>query len=235
MWIHTPYQADYILAVGDRIEVFEHVLRDFKQGRKIIHLWAGEADLSVGTLDEFYRPIITLLSCMQLCTNPEAKARVEQLFKGTSLKPDAHVVGNVMLDNFEIDESEVPDVPYNLVLYNPPTLLASDEIINEINYTDDISSDIDRIWIEPNGDTGSDLLKQYVTHKNLPRPKFLGLLKNCERYITNSSSAYYEARFLIKKEQIVMVGKRNKKRDSKDEMDIPNATDNIIKIFKEAL
>ncbi|KKK55505.1 hypothetical protein LCGC14_3073890, partial [marine sediment metagenome] len=38
------------------------------------------------------------------------------------------------------------------------------------------------------------------------------LLKNCERFITNSSAAYYEAPHFLREEQIIMVGARNKNR-----------------------
>ena len=77
MWTDNYKTADYILAVGDRKETFDFVLERFKENKKIIHLWAGE--ISQGTHDEFYRHSITMMSCMQLCTNPEAKNRVLQL------------------------------------------------------------------------------------------------------------------------------------------------------------
>ena len=52
------------------------------------------------------------------------------------------------------------------------------------------------------------------TFLNVPRPQFLGLLKNCKRFITNSSAAYYEAPAFLLPEQIIIVGDRNKERSS---------------------
>jgi len=76
-----------------------------------------------------------------------------------------------------------------------------------------------RIGENPDGYVSSRMRVNFdfktIEHKNLPRAQFLGLLKNCNRYITNSSSAYYEAMPLdLKREQIVLVGNRNKNRSS---------------------
>jgi len=37
-------------------------------------------------------------------------------------------------------------------------------------------------------------------------------LKNCRRFITNSSCSYYEAPFFLKPKQIIKIGIRNKNR-----------------------
>jgi len=68
-------------------------------------------------------------------------------------------------------------------------------------------------------------------HIDLPRPQFFGLLKNCNRFITNSSCATTEAPYFLKPEQIIMVGNRNRNRPAvKCE---PGGSDNICKILKE--
>jgi len=231
IYIDNYDKADYILACGDRQETFDFVVDRFREGKKIIHLWAG--DISQGTLDEVYRHSITMMSCVQLCTNDHAKNRVKSLCKAIDKQYFVITVGNVMLDNMEIDESLVPDKNYDVILYNPPT--ATDTLRNELS---DILSSINNnyIWIEPNGDPGSEEIMQYVNTKNLPREKFLGLLKNCDRFITNSSSQFYEAPFVMDKEDIVSIGLRNKDRESKySDMTIDGASDRIIKVFKELL
>jgi UDP-N-acetylglucosamine 2-epimerase len=223
-------EADYILACGDRKETFDFVLEQFRENKKIIHLWAGE--LSQGTHDEVYRHAITLMSKVQLCTNEEAKKVVKNLCKSIKKKYLVFTIGNIMLDNLEIDESLITEKPYDLILYNPPTELSPEEIQKELDYICSIK-DKKAIWMEPNGDINSSMIYKYVTNSNLPRPKFLGLLKNCNRFITNSSCQYYEASFLLKPEQIIPIGKRNKERNSKySNMSIPNASDNVIKILR---
>jgi acetyltransferase-like isoleucine patch superfamily enzyme len=231
MW--SKYQdAEYVLACGDRKETFDSCLFDFRENLPIIHLWAGE--VSQGTHDEVYRWAITNMSMMQLCTNGTAKARVLRFCDAISKKPNAHIVGNVMLDNMEIDESEVPDFPYNLVLYNPPTSDLAKVYDEIIEIQDNIYFEYKRyFWIAPNGDKGSEFIKQFANLRSMPRPKFLGYLKNCNQFITNSSCAEYEAQFLLKPEQIIHIGERNKDRESKHaDMTIPNASDNIINILK---
>jgi UDP-N-acetylglucosamine 2-epimerase len=70
-------------------------------------------------------------------------------------------------------------------------------------------------------------------YDNLPRPQFLGLLKNCQRFITNSSCAIYEAPHFLKPEQIIMVGDRNKNRPRGPFQ--TGASDRIVSILKEYL
>lgn len=219
-------EADYIMAVGDRKETFDFVLERFRENKKIIHLWAGE--ISQGTHDEVYRHAMTLMSVMQLCTNETAKERVEALCSAVAKTPNAVVVGNIMLDNLQVDESAAPQEEYDLVLYNPPTSLSPDGIRSEVEQVVEMVRGGKFIWVEPNGDPGSDLVKQYVTIKSLPRPAFLGLMKNCRRFISNSSCLSYEAPFLLPPEKIVAVGARNEERESRySDMTITNASENV--------
>ena len=230
MWTSNCDDADYILAVGDREETFDFILGCFRDNKKIIHLWAGE--ISQGTHDEVYRHSITLMSCIQLCTNQRSKGRVKDLCKSIDKESNSIVVGNVMLDNLVFNESLVPNHPYHVVLYNPPTLLSREEIIGEINSIKKLIDSCEYFWIEPNSDKYSDLVP-YNT-PSLPRDKYLGLLKNCNKVFTNSSSEYYEMQHLLDPLQIVHIGKRNIGRESKySDMCILNATENIINIFKE--
>jgi len=218
-------EADYILACGDRKETFDFVLERFRENRKIVHLWAGE--ISQGTHDEVYRHAMTIMSMMQLCTNDKAKDRVERICAAIDKTPNCVVVGNIMLDNLETDESAVPGEDYDLILYNPPTNLSPSGIQAELDQILAMATG-NFIWVAPNGDSGSDLVDQYTTIKNLPRPIFLGLLKRCKRFISNSSCVFYEAPFLLEPEQIVQIGERNESRESGDaDMEIENASENV--------
>lgn len=233
MYTTDHNNANYILAVGDRIETYDFVLKKFKENKKIIHLWAG--DISNWELhDDAYRHSMTLMSMMQLCTNPRAKKRVELLCKSVNKKSNAYVIGNVMLDDLSVDESIVPKKPYLLILYNPVTIYTEKEVILEIDIIKKIlnKKKMKYIWIEPNGDKYSSIVYKYVNQKNLPRNQFLALLKNCTMFITNSSCQYYEAPSFLKHEQIMSIGERNIDRESKyADMTITGSSDKIIKIF----
>jgi len=235
MYTENYKDADYIIAIADRTETFDFVLKRFKENRPIIHLWAGEKSC-FATHDDVWRHSMTLMSDIQLCTNGSAFNRVMKLCKATDKEPNMYIVGNVYLDSMEIDESKVPKYPYNLVLYNPPTRYGLEIVKREVKQIKELlqKEKIDYIWIEPNGDLYSEYVSKFVTHFTLPRPEFLGLMKNCNKFITNSSCQYFEGSHLLKKQQIISIGKRNTERESKySNMTIPNASDNIIKILEE--
>lgn len=224
--------AKYVLAVGDRIETFNFVLQQWVNGKHIIHLWAGE--VSQGTYDEVFRHSITLMSDLQLCTNQAAKTVVGKICKATGKKPNARIIGNVMLDNMEIDESILDEKlskgNYDLVLYNP-CLETMTEDLKTIN-DQIIFDEKPYIWIRPNMDKGAEKITQ-ANSTTLPRKKFLALMKNCHNFITNSSCAYYEAPFLLEPEHIIKIGLRNQDRNSTSGMDKKNATRNIIKEIRK--
>lgn len=230
----TDYDtADYFLLSGDRTEMFDFAVECMRDNKKVIHLWAGECDIDWPIHDECYRAFITLSSCIQLCTNDRAAYRVMQLCNATEKKPDIYVVGNLMLDNLETDEMSIPDFPYILVLYNP--LIDRKTTKNEIKEIRNILDNYKMVylWLPSNGDINSDLIDVWVTEEEKPRPEFLGLLKNCKKFITNSSCQYYEAPFLMDIKDIMSIGNRNINRESKfADMKIPNASDNIIKILE---
>jgi len=223
-------ESSYILAVGDRKETFDFVLEQWRNHKKIIHLWAGE--ISQGTNDEVYRHAMTLMSDVQLCTNNEAKKRVKQLCKSVDKTPNPVVVGNVMLDNVEVDESCLPGGEYNLILYNPCEEHIKEDLKEIFGVLE--TQQIGYIWLKANDDRGAEFVNQYANSTTQSRPKFLALLKNCNKFITNSSSMYYEAPFFLKPEQIVKIGLRNSKRESgKSNMTIKNASSNVIREIRK--
>jgi UDP-N-acetylglucosamine 2-epimerase len=234
MYEYNSEKATHIMIPGDRSESFDFALKYFRKNIPIIHLWAGEQD-NFATHDDVYRTSITLMSMLQLCTNETAEIRVGLICDSVKKTPNVFTVGNLMLDNIEIDESQVPDYKYDLILYNPITTYSETEVECEISQILE-NMRHDPIWIEPNGDKFSNLVKPHVTHKTFPRSQFFGLLKNCELFITNSSCQYYEAPFVMKKGKIIPIGLRNNERESKySDMSIPNATENIISILKGEL
>jgi len=239
--------ASYIIAVGDRWETFEFTYKHWIAGKRIIHLWAGEC--TPGCEDEVHRHAITLMSDLQLCTNEHAKKRTEALCKVGGKEPNVVVIGNIMMDNMNFDDSVLEEGAlkkgkYDLILYNPFRETIEEDlkcIFKELMESEVIedkpmnkSWKAPFIWIRPNTDRGYEMIMKYATCPSQSRPRFLSLIKNCRKFITNSSCEYYEAPFLIKKKQIKHIGLRNAERESKyAKMDIPFASDNVIKAIKE--
>ena len=240
-----PFKPDLILITGDRVEMCAAAAAAFHNKVKIAHLYAGVVNDPVTTFDDIDRHCITLWSDIQLCENFIAKARVLSLFSCTHSAPELRDraencfdVGITHLDDLEIDESKVPLVwengrpgpirEYDLILYNTPSKTISE---NEVVF---LKNDDYMIFVSgnPDGDKESRLAdKVDEIHVDLPRSQFLGLLKNCRRFITNSSAAIYEAPYFLRSDQIVMVGDRNRHRPPVECK--PGGSDRVVEVLRE--
>lgn len=235
-------KPDLIFITGDRVEMCAAAAAAFHNKVKIAHFYAGVVNDPITTFDDVDRHCITLWSDIQFCENFEAWNRVMALF--SCFKPPytlhdgtAYVVGISHLDDLVVDESKVPKYPqfqnpnydivkpYDLVLLNSEPLSDKD-----LKYPDTINAII-QIGGNPDGIMAK--LKNAYYYPNLPRPQFLGLLKNCQRFITNSSAGIYEAPHFLKPEQIIMVGDRNKNRPRGPFK--TGASDRIVSILREYL
>ncbi len=206
-------EADIFLACGDRIETFDYTLKQFRNNKKIIHLWAG----ITGTIshDEVYRHSISLMSSIQLCEDEHSLKVIEDLFRAVGRTPNAHLVGNIYTDSIIIDESNIPEEPFKVVLYNPDTTKNNEEQLKEIELIKNKIKGYKYFWIEPNGDKGSENITPYVNNKTLDRRVFFGLLKYCDEFITNSSCQHCEAPLVMDKNKIFNIGNRNDNRSTK--------------------
>jgi len=238
------HEVDLVIAVGDRIEIAGSVQAAFLNNVKICHYGDGITN-SVSTYDDKLRHQITLVADICLCESLEACNNVINLrYAVKFVKPhkifekvdyydyDIHYVGNLYLEGLEtIDESLVPKEPYDLMLLNPETLRKNNfEKYSQKRTLVQIGSNPDDKIINEIEDNYND----YYFYPNVPRPQFLGLMKHCERFITNSSAAYYEAPAFLKPEQIVMVGERNKGRSTPTTWNQDyKSSDRIIEIIKE--
>lgn len=241
-------KPDFLLIVADRVEMTGAAMAAFELNVSIGHVYAGALG-GYGTHDFQNRHVITLWSDIQFCESNEALERVENLKRSVGLTPNASVVGCTHMDDYKTDRSLVPSESYDLVLYNP--LTRGDQHLTEMG--DDlleISSLINDsqhiIWIGPNPDKNAFLVSEYAKtmkiltlhdnaitfYDNVDRPKFLGLLSRCNRYIGNSSSMYYEAPFFLKEENIIPIGDRNCNREFVTRYE---ASDKIVNILEKLL
>jgi len=227
------FKHDLMIIPCDRAEALAGALAAFELNIPTIHFHAG--DIGTVSRDEAYRHQITLLASVHLCNGPSAKKVVCDMLQAVG-RPVGCVydVGSTMLDDIEIDESEVLNQPYDLILYNPP---ADDpELINrELDEIEELlDPGVTVFWGYPNGDPGSEIVIERIgdrfTFRNMPRPQFLGLMKNCRYFIGNSSSMVCEAPMWLSPEQILHIGYRNRNR-SFDEFNT-GATDRIVSILE---
>ena len=223
MQVEKPALA---LCAFDRFEMAFPTLAAFYQHIPIAQMHAGDLSLE-GTWDDVTRHVISLYASIHFCEGENSYRRGVNTLKNLGRSTEhVYEVGSTAFDNLKIDTSFCPKEPYDLVVYCSPTRRL-DVIILEIRQ---IFGILDKftVWVEPSGRDPGDqqiinILNTYNTQlsspqpylllKTLPRPLFLGLLKNCERVIGNSSSLFYEAPNFLRKEQIIHVGVRNKGRE----------------------
>lgn len=200
---------DLVLIVGDRIEMTAAAFVAFHMNVPIAHLYAGVKN-NISTLDDINRHCITLWSDIQLVESKECMKNVKRICKSIGKTPRVYEVGITHLDDLLFENTFVPEESYNLILYNPTT--KGNETLN--------------IIVGPNED-----IKWF---DNLPREQFMGLLKQCNKFISNSSSTTYEAPYFLKKNNIIKLGKRNKNRTKLKKV-IPGGSKKIVEVLKNEL
>jgi hypothetical protein len=218
--------TDLILITGDRVEMCAAAAAAFHNKVKIAHFYAGVVNDPITTFDDVDRHCITLWSDIQFCEDRCSAIRVNMLRGACELPSNPYVVGISHLDDLGVDESVVPVRSYDLLLLN------AEPLSNPYQY-DGPEAERLTVHIGSNPDKQIPPLKNSIYYPNLPRPQFLGLLKHCQRFITNSSAAIYEAPHFLKPEQIVMVGDRNRNRPRGPFK--TGASDRIVEILREYL
>jgi GDP/UDP-N,N'-diacetylbacillosamine 2-epimerase (hydrolysing) len=232
---HNAKKPDLVLIVGDRVEMCAAAAAAFHNQVKIAHYGAGIVNDPITTYDDVDRHCITLWSDICFTEGCEATSQATALLYGIKY-PEVFEVGIPHLDDLEIDESLVPDESYALFLRNAEPL--NKDGVYTIPWGGKL---LIQIGGNPDGKVRNHSevhpypaeAQRVIYYQNLPRPRFLGLLKNCQRFLTNSSAAYYEAPHFLKPEQIIMVGDRNKNRPRGPFQ--TGASDKIVEILKDYL
>lgn len=235
----TETTIDLAVVTGDRVEMCAAAAAAFHNKIKIAHFYAGVVNDPITTFDDIDRHCITLWSDIQFTEDITTSMIVWDLLTAVGRKPNVHEVGISHLDDLRIDEAKVPKYPqfqnpcydivkpYDLLLFNAEPLGKRyiPEYYGDSDYTIQIGGNPDDSTIKTIGVT------EY--YPNLPRPQFMGLLRKCQRFITNSSAAIYEAPHFLKPEQIIMVGDRNRNRGRGPFK--TGASDKITEILREWL
>lgn len=187
---------------------------------KVAQIHAGDISLD-GTWDDQVRHMISLCCDYLFCNGEGSAERTRGLVRLTGSSAKVFEVGSTAFDDTGVDTSICPKTLFDVVAYSPPT--RHPELIDE--ELSEIESLLDKpaIWIGPSGDPGSSRITERVDkikkshditfYQNLPRPKFLGLLKRCKRVIGNSSSLFLEAPAFLRPSQIIHMGVRNRGRE----------------------
>lgn len=220
-------KPDWVVLAGDRGETFMASVIAAYMNLPIAHIQAGELS---GNIDGQARHAMGKFAHLHFASNKDAERR---LIKLGEEKFRIFNVGAPQLDDMydskklEISKKKLMDrndkifkEKYALCVYHP--------VIEEFNRTKKdyqifhnflkkyVSK---RIWISPNSDTGSSIVKDQfdklrdtndIIFENLPRFEYLNILKNCEFIIGNSSSGIIESATF--KKPCINIGRRQNKR-----------------------
>ena len=206
--IFNKVKPDLTLVTGDRGEMFAASLASAYMGIPIAHIQAGDVS---GHIDGSARHAITKLSHLHFASCKDSYNRVIKLGEE---KWRVHNVGAPQLDDMinikKISRNNILK-EYNLDTKEKYAIFIQHPVLEEIEYAkfqieESLKaikrSNIQTILVYPNIDSGnmsiikcinkykSDKIKIF---KNIPRNKFISLLKNTNLIIGNSSCGILEA------------------------------------------
>jgi len=232
-------RPNIVLIPCDRREMVPVAMTCFYNNIPTIHFYAGTYSYS-GTHDDVGRHAISLFSHIMCC---ESQAAKDILIKAGEEPWRIVVTGGSHFDDIEIDTSLCPaGQKYDLLLLLPEQFGDNSNQIMWEKARKMVRPNIFTIAIKPNEDPGADKLWKNIKQglynypviwhdKSVPRMKFLGLLKNCEHYISNSSSTLFEApAFNIK---VLNPSQRNRIRTPPDPSMLRGGADKVVKLLSE--
>jgi UDP-N-acetylglucosamine 2-epimerase len=235
-YLRTHEKPSLAFCSFDRVEMLSACLAFFLNNIPIVHLYSGSS-IGGNIHDEIVGMMIALCSHLHLCHDEMAADVLRQMgIEDWRIK----VVGSIAFDNVELDTGKVPNEPYDLVLINPDTISAEktrNDIRKALSLIDKFA-----VIIYPNEDRFREIIieeienyrnweshKPHVIYKTIERSQFLALIKHAQRFITNSSSEFFEAPYFGT--YCVHIGERNKNR--KVGKIVPGAVKKIIEILEK--
>ncbi len=222
-WSNNKY--DYIIALGDRYEMFAAVTATTPFVFKVAHLHAGE--ITFGAIDNVYRHAISLMSDLLFVSTDIYKDKAMQI----NANAQTFNVGALSVENlkkinylnveefksrFNIDLS----LPTILCTFHPETVNLKKNIIYIHNLLSSLSALMKRYQVVvtlPNADTIGDKIKEIILDYGNQNPElkiidsfgmigYLSCMKHCKFMLGNTSSGFVEAAFFPK--WVINVGNR---------------------------
>lgn len=201
-------RPDWIVLAGDRGEQLMGAVAATYTYTPVAHIQAGERS---GNIDGVARHAIGKFVHLHFAANDDAAERLRKLGEEEfrihmvgAPQLDELVKGDVatsaeLEDRYGISESE----PFILAVQHPVT----EEIEESSSQVEKLcaalsSFPVRKVWILPNNDAGSHAVRQVLLQnrnrdtlvfENVTRRHYLGLLKNCQVIVGNSSSGLLEA------------------------------------------
>ena len=220
-------RPDWLILAGDRGETFMASVMAAYMNIPIAHIQAGELS---GNIDGQARHAIGKFTHLHFAANKDSEKR---LIKLGEERFRVHNVGAPQLDDMfnlkHLNLSKKKLLEKNFTIFNDnyalcifhPVVEEFDSIKKNFKiFHKSLKKSVKkRVWISPNSDAGSSIIKEEfdkmrdvsdIYFENLPRFEYLNLLKNCEFIIGNSSSGIIESATFNK--ACINIGRRQNKR-----------------------
>jgi len=215
-------KPDIFLCLGDRGEVLVSVIAANNLRIPVAHIQGGDVS---GNLDEVFRHAITKMSHIHFPSTKESACRIEKM--GEDPKR-IHVVGDTHLDLIaskmytDIEKAKAGcglknDEKYLLLLQHSVNTEPDKSYVQMMRTLQAVKKiGLKTIVVYPCSDQGYEGItkaineyknnSQFLVHKNIDTPDFLGLMNGAEALVGNSSSGIIEAPMF--KLPTVNIGKR---------------------------
>lgn len=223
-------KPDIVLIVGDRVEALAAATAAHLRGIAIAHVHGG--DRALGQIDDSLRHAITKLSHIHF---PATAASAQRLLRLGEDRWRIHRVGSPGIDGIARAAEDFPGVDprrFALLVLHPMEADEQTEFRRARLIADALlRSGIEQIVVVyPNNDPGyRGIIRQwrqrqddprFTICKDLPRPQFLGLLRDAAMLVGNSSSGIIEAASF--RTPVIDIGDRQKGRQRcKDVRNVP--------------
>jgi GDP/UDP-N,N'-diacetylbacillosamine 2-epimerase (hydrolysing) len=221
--------ADLVIAIGDRYEMFAACIAALPFGIHLAHIHGGEKTL--GAIDEVFRHSITHMAKLHFVTTDEYFNNVVSI-KGTN--QGVYKVGALSLDNlkklklysveelkhiFGVDVS----IPSILITFHPETV----DFKQNQYFIDQLISALDKfkgyqyLITMPNADTMGQIIRERfidfskinsnaIIVESFGTIGYISCMKHCSFMLGNSSSGFVEASYFSK--YVINLGNRQKGR-----------------------
>jgi UDP-N-acetylglucosamine 2-epimerase len=211
------------IVIGDRREIMFASLALFVKEIPIIQLASGDLSEKISLVDDYFRHLITILSSIQIGFTENSRIKSDSILENLNLDPNSKYFPNPTLSDISVEPDASNLEPYDLILVHPQSLSLTETQCDVEEIIKTIDKKKKNIVIRGNKDKNytplyrlwKDLERDGIAevHDNLEKSKFISILAGCDRFITNSSCAFYEAPIFLEPSQILHIGKRNKNRE----------------------
>ncbi len=233
-----------LIILGDRFEAHASALSAYFLNIPIVHISGG--DTSLGSMDEYFRNSISLMSNIHFVKTKKHKSKLIRL--GIE-KNKIFITGSLSNENFvsEFEKKFIFKKPFGLVTFHPVTNTTNknDNNIKNLLKAVDSFENLNFLFTASNHDKGGIIInkdikrfvknnKKYKFVYNLGRKLYYQAMKNCEFMIGNSSSGILES-MIYKKPAINILPRQMGRQSNKNVIHCKNQTFLIKQAIDKAL